>query len=400
MILLSRPFALSFRPSLDDLARFAADLMDVLIKDRSPAASSLLQRVFDALLDQVKQQPNQKKVFASVASKLVEPALRLHVLATTSQPSLIEAATAGIRVLRNSLFHSPHHSHLQEYSGAFRSTAGRSVGSEHTPKRRKTEDEPTAPAAQTSGTYPRQLFDILRDMAASEDPAVRAALVAGGPLLYQCFLDSLKVANARRRKTTATDASTETESTSSLPIEFGFFAELLSILTPSMETDVSFLGSAVALSGVLNKFEVYKNADESFEKQQFSSLKSFTAHLLDAVERKGTDFPGVAFNGLHIMISLNHMLVEPHLARVLTAMWSLGSDLPESSSLFWSSLLRTYAALRQIDELLLKVFTIIRHHRAAIVCLGPLSLWSEYVCVHSFVSAFRMQVGRILSYSP
>lgn len=366
--------SVSFRPSLEDVAKFVSDLASSLRPAHShlsqiyPILASLLQ----VLLDVMKQQANTRKVFSVIsAPRLLENLLQLY-LTNDMFKSTIE------RIIDVALFNQ---SVLPEFASYFAAAAQqrRRISSAATPpasKRRKLNNGNDAPAQTTSSqsaSFSRQLFETLSALTTSSSLTLDH-IATGFGLLYDRYLNACSALTGRNAKRVAaistetsdpTDAADSSSTTSSsrleTSLEFSFLLESLALVESSNLDPVSRFSVTDKLLENAAKGDIYKLAalDERSESLQRVALENIVSQLFTSARIE------CIFSSLRSIVLMNHLIVEPHLHRVLVSIWSMKGEAAtqaatDAAASFVIALFETYGSLRQFDELLKKISACLR----------------------------------------
>lgn len=360
---------------------------------------------------EVKQtiETNQKKVFTTVVTKLLEPLLTLRSLILT-QTSEDDAVRSQIKryiedIVLHSLFHPDH---LFEYSLAFSlkqnvvTPAPSAEGGETKKPGRGKNRQSGGAYVGTISNYRKQLFDTLREYSGQASdkqkqsllpPAHRLLVLQNIPLIYKGFLDTLKALllaiehsqekRAERKDAGAADQSMDVaEEEDKKPrqyMDFHFLLELHDIIAPllSLQSDAgnaAELATTVRIVSELMRlveaYHVYEPTQDTDDRAHFhflerlahhdvGLLKQLFAHLQAhpaRFDRAHQDLVGALFADLQHLGGLSHLTLSEPIKDVWTILWNLpwpsAEAVPAACVEFSRAQLATYSKLRQLDVLL------------------------------------------------
>ncbi|KAK3715940.1 hypothetical protein QZH41_016502 [Actinostola sp. cb2023] len=307
----------------------------------------LLEIALNLYIPLQRRQTNHKKLFERACQHLLEPLVSAcHLLKDNDKvQSTSDVSQDRINVLIGQLHQALSDAlfrkeHLPEYPISLKALDIEvSTGNDT--------QEPKAKKARV-GNYTKELFVTLRTHCSQVHykNAEKVSREALGSFLPQMFIEFLKA-----RRCNKFGPST---------LEFEFFREMCSLLGISFKDGIhstatsNVLGLVYTLLDTLLTYDVYQVADDNANGRiQFKWFNSFVDLLIKAPSSYNV------FQCLQVLLQLNHYIIEPHLTTLLQHCW-MDDDIKcnkdmSSRDLFLSSLLKTYAKLRQFDKFIIKM---------------------------------------------
>ncbi|RUS17322.1 Urb2/Npa2 family-domain-containing protein [Endogone sp. FLAS-F59071] len=343
---LSTDLSASYRPTIEHFSTLVLNTLNALVvqrdewaasnrdNDRELCASlaSFARDVFPSFDNMLVATPNRKKVFATMTDKMFLPLLKVYWIFSQYSDleyvpinaQLAQSITTHIRnILRHSLLHQEA---ITEYMAVLQTT-GMIDGT-----------------SSKGQTYHKPLFDQLKALIEKREEKEDLCVCFFLPVLFSLFVDSFR--QARKSQSSVIPAKGSSHLDTSRTVEFGFFLELYLIARQS-EASIGFKVQNKMLAELL-KQNVYQVTNDEISKKQLSFLQEVAEQLMSML-RGATEAQASIFASLHLLLQIDHTVIEPYISIVWSSMIDPQSVAETECEMFALTLLRTFAKTRQFD---------------------------------------------------
>ncbi|KAJ3105224.1 hypothetical protein HDU97_008378 [Phlyctochytrium planicorne] len=400
------------RPTMDLYVALVAQLLDALAeRDVAGALWDVRERTLDgemdgcgeevelvklaltavaAFHDSITMSPNQKKVFGLIASnRLLYPLLKVQTSLSrfelqhdtiffqrsykvpSSQPASIQDACQRLRgfltlLLDDGLFHQDHIPDLvgvvkQILSSALVEEDVEGVGVEEEVAGKKKRGDGKKKDGAVKWSYPKRLFDLIRDPLKSPDNT-SLIVVESLPIL----LDRLLAVRAFRSMHAQATAPLETEAFSFGFSVFSILHSFVSSSTLASSSPSNLFDPLVVTSRMLERLlkrNVYRRSRDASSAYQLGVLNRVCHRIVGGIEeqnRNGSDASfGSVFDALTALLGIEMNVVMERLEHILPVLVERASSASaKERTKFFCSLIQTASKAHELDQLLVQVLTL------------------------------------------